>query len=1230
MQTPIEFSSKILRGQSDTTDYSLYRAGIEWDLTEPIVIESAEDFKSAPRWRDRLEPYHHQVKNLITFCRRLPVTLLADDVGLGKTISAGLIMSELISRERISNTLVVCPKLLGPQWQRELKEKFNIAAEIAIGRDLVSMAPENTGAIITTYNTARLYLEKAPEDRFQMLILDEAHKLRNLYGVEKPPQVAKRFRKALEDRRFQFVLMLTATPIQNRLWDLYSLVDLLTVARGHENPFGSEGMFVRKFIADGRDKARELKLDAQEEFRSIVYGYMSRIRRGDANLSFPERFAQMHSVSPTAGELELINVIAKPIQHLNVLVQISILQALTSSPEALSAQLQNMARKGSVPLDLAADVKAIVARMPPSAKLRGLATLIEQLKNEKPDGWRLVVFTSRLETQTTIQNFLESNGLKVGIINGASGPRNQETIARFWATPPDLRVIVSTEAGSEGVNLQIANVLVNYDLPWNPMIVEQRIGRVQRLNSQFAYVSIFNITLQGTFEEYIVGRLMQKLQMASHAIGDIEALLEGAAIGSDEDDLGSSFEERVLKLVLAALAGKDVERDAALTAESIEKAKIELEREQETIDTTLGDADGTEYVGPQAPTLPPISHSMDASQFVLGALKLFGIRLTPQRDGLYLAEGKSSREYIRLEDPSRSDLKSTLYAPGSPAFRRLTARITASGLHLIDDVDEEPIKHCEDLARQWIRDFGATLREAKVLSGTRKFDGNVLLRVRVTVAHDSYERLIEVPYTSESIDEEPTQEALTGPIKLVERPEDVGIDIAKLGEAAQADDAIAEFARFYLERREIEVGAAGSDERKRKKLEEDFTPRLDISMVGLQGTLYRHAQVRARYGFDSEATYESTLTIAPHARVLTNVPEFGFCSESGKAAPKDCLGVCEITGAEVLRHYLAKSEVTGRSALSEFTVVCTLSGKRILKDEAEQSAVSGKLVSHDLLQTSTLSGRRAEPAFFSRCAFTSAQLLSDEVAISEISDRPYRIDQQMRSNVTGKAGHSQEFTVCEETRQPIAKNEAETCDVTGKTVRAGILRRCEITNKRVLPSELECSIVTGQTALKSLFVESNISGLRLLPDEGIRSSKGHYCLRTEAQSCFWSDRLAHPEDIRVCAYSGLPIHSEYASSNTAPHLKALVELLDGVRRSANESQLWPEVELRLHEDIGGKCAVEAAIKSPAGHHLAVCAEVRKLLGIRANHTGFIYSLDDQSILGRVVQGKRQPSGWRRT
>src|SRR6266849_9087661 len=365
-----KLQTKNLRWAPGAAAYQLYRAAQEWDLVDPILIQDRQDLKFEHKWRDHIEPYRHQVQNLITFCRRLPVTLLADDVGLGKTISAGLVASELVARSRVSKILIVCPKLLGPQWQEELRTKFDIPSQIAIGRDLITAEAEETGAIITTYHSARLHLDAIPTDRFQMLVLDEAHKLRNLYGVENPPQVAKRFQKALEERRFRFVLMLTATPIQNRLWDLYSLVDLLTVARGHHNPFGSEGMFARKFIADKREEARRLKSDAREEFRSIVYGYMSRVRRGDAQLYFPDRVVQLHRVNPTPAELELIRVIAKPIQKLNRLAQISILQALTSSPHALMAQLTTMARNRTVPQDLAAAVCSIVGSMKISAKLK--------------------------------------------------------------------------------------------------------------------------------------------------------------------------------------------------------------------------------------------------------------------------------------------------------------------------------------------------------------------------------------------------------------------------------------------------------------------------------------------------------------------------------------------------------------------------------------------------------------------------------------------------------------------------------------------------------------------------------------------------------------------------------------------------------------------------------------------------------------------------------------------
>src|ERR1700730_15721891 len=313
------------------------------------------------------------------------------------------------------------------------------------------------------------------------------------------------------------------------------------------------------------------------------------------------------------------------------------------------AQLTNMARNGTVSPELAAAVCSIVGGMKTSAKLLGLGTLIDRLRRENTERWRMVVFTGRLETQTTIQAFLEDKGLKVGIINGTSGQRNQATLARFRKNPPECHVIVSTEAGSEGVNLQVANVLVNYDLPWNPMIVEQRIGRVQRLASDHAHVSIYNVTLRGTFEDYIVGRLMAKLQMAAHAIGDVEALMQGADVGDGDEDAGTSFEEQILKLVLATLAGKDVDKAAQLAEKSIEDAKTELEREENTISEMLGSMGGAEYVGPRAPILPDIPRSMEPRDFTLKALDALGVHVTAEPNGLYLAEENGGREYIRFE-----------------------------------------------------------------------------------------------------------------------------------------------------------------------------------------------------------------------------------------------------------------------------------------------------------------------------------------------------------------------------------------------------------------------------------------------------------------------------------------------------------------------------------------------------------------------------------------------------
>lgn len=1205
--------------------YKLYRAALEWDLIDPIVLEDRKDFKSEYRWHDLVDPYDHQVKNLITFCGRLPVTLLADDVGLGKTISAGLVASELISRGRVNKILIVCPKLLTDQWQEELKTKFNLPSVIAIGRELLDAeTPEEGGAVITTYHSARVYLDKLGQAGFQMLILDEAHKLRNLYGVANTPQVAKRFRQALADRLFKYVLMLTATPIQNRLWDLYSLVELLTVARGHENPFGSPGSFTRKFIANHRARVNHLKPEMAKEFQNIVYGYISRVRRGDAKLHFPERVVQLHQVDPSPDELQLIELIAKPIQELGVLAQISILQALISSPEALSTQLNTMAINNTIEPSLAADVRTVVSRISTTAKLEGLGVLIKQLRAKKPDHWRAVVFTTRRETQTSIQLFLEAQGITCGLINGDSGERNQEAIKRLKKNPPDVHVIISTEAGAEGVNLQAANVLVNYDLPWNPMVVEQRIGRIQRLASEHESVCIFNIVLRGTFEEYIVGRLIEKMQMASTAIGDVESLLEAAGMNDLEDTRVSSFEDQIRKLVVASLAGKDVEAATRKAEESIAKAKVTLKEEEKNIDTLLGGMGDATTTGPRSPKLPNQSRSMDLHTFVLSSLENLGAHITQDPSGVYISELGDQRQAIRFDSQDADlGLDSKLYASGMPAFESLVSKMAGNGWHLVEDTDQNSSIKIEEIADKWASSFNAVKGAVRIQDVWRCFRGVALTRVRATVAHDSYERLVEISCSPNDHRRNSGRPGLEVISNIIENPAAVGITNAQLVDKALLDEGINEFCRFYNERLEQELPATGDDLRKRKKIIDDLTPRLEITLVGLEGVVHREVAIQVFYKLSgSIVEYQSSLTIMPSSGEVITSPEMSTCSSTGTEAPRECLSQCEISGLTVLKHLLVKSETSGRLALLEHTVVCALTGKRVLSDEVEKSAITGHLVISKLLKTSTVSGKRAEPEFFGQCEFTSTEVLTNELAISQASGKWYRIDQELRSVVSGKTGHRQEFIFCEETKQPLLPLEAEKCEITAKIVMPGILEICVVSGKKVIPSELEKSALSGKKALKKFFVQSSISEALLLEDEAARSIAGKFCSPLETKLCVWSGKKFHPDDLRICQLTGLSIYVEYITTNGYTRLEPLINLLNNLIRKADRSDLWSAIETNAIKILDKKnCKVDAALLSPDSRHLAIFLEIKQLLGLKVRAAGLLYSIDDGLIVGRISVGR---------
>ncbi|OQX21487.1 MAG: hypothetical protein BWK80_33165, partial [Desulfobacteraceae bacterium IS3] len=278
-----------------------------------------------------------------------------------------------------------------------------------------------------------------------------------------------------------------------------------------------------------------------------------------------------------------------------------------------------------------------------------------------------------------------------------------------------------------------------------------------------------------------------------------------------------------------------------------------------------------------------------------------------------------------------------------------------------------------------------------------------------------------------------------------------------------------------------------------------------------------------------------------------------------------------------------------------------------------------------------ITGTIALKHLLAQCEFTKAKVLNTELAVSEVSGRRYRRDEQMSSVISGKRGHKSEFLIFYETRQPLLFSEAEQCEVSGNYVKKGILEQCEVSQKRVLPSELARCAVTGKRVLKKFLVISSLSETRFLEEIAIRSATEKYCTPVEAKPCSWSGRKCHPDDLRVCnLIGGLSIHFEYATTGNNPRLQSLIDLLNGMNRTANNREIWNDLTIKIAEILGrGKeqCRVESAILSPDGQSLAVCSEVRTWFGFKVRQAGFVYSISNKSVIGKVVQGQRTSEGW---
>ncbi|QDU66324.1 DEAD/DEAH box helicase [Engelhardtia mirabilis] len=1156
--------------------FELHLAACEWDMDPAILINGPADIQARVHWQDVLEPFEHQIQNLITFCRRAPVALLADDVGLGKTISAGLILSELRVRGKVNRTLIVVPKaVLLDQWKGELYERFAIDSTTARGAQLdVALRDRSIDVVITTYDSARNRLSRIEDGAFDMLILDEAHKLRNLHGVSNPPRTAVEFQRVLRERMFRYVLMLTATPIQNRLWDLYSLVDLLTAAKGHENPLGGPDAFFHDYIADTRSSARQLEPRSKVKFRRILGEYMVRTRRADAKLVFPPRRLRVLPCDGTPGESALFSLVGEVIGGLNGLQQSSVAQALMSSPRALATQLQNMADRGSVSVKDATRAAAIASQIEQTSKERVLVQLVAQLQSEGPD-WRLVIFTGRKETQDAIGEVLGRtlDPRQVGFIRGGRHSENQRAIAGYVSDPPTVSVLISTDAGTEGLNLQAGNVLVNFDLPWNPMVLEQRIGRVQRLGSKHAEVVILNLVLKGSVEEKVVARLVEKLAVIADSIGDIEGILDGMdSGGGDEEPLVRKINE----LVVGSLRGRDVEASLRSIQASIDRAKEIYEREKAAVEENLGRLDSMHDEGPPRPTLTPVEPRLDTKTFVTRALEAGEGTLEYAEHGrlVYRRRGYAPEEVVFERPGSRGWVapaiaggpRVSVYLPGQPAFEKLGEIWRRRAQHAVYDHRSIDEGLCADAARTWLAKFGRDLEfHSIVINGTgSSFQGKVVVRAAVSVAHDKYEKLIEVAIEPPGIEAPPSGDG----VGIIDEPIDLAADVVQgemlevaVLQGIEIDTDIGNFATFYVDRMDEEVERSGGDPALEQLHRDSLTPRVSTKVVGATGALQNLVNVQARFDFDKQE-YLQELRIAPALGRVVRAPEPRQCEESGRVLPSTCIGECEVTGKSVRRSLLETSLCSGRQALSSLFDCCEVTGVRLLPDELGRSSYSGKVADLRLLQDSATSGRSGLAEEMVRCEITGAVVLLDEILKSEVSGRQFRADEGARGGAADLLGHRSEFVECAASGKRILPQEAVTSDVSGRTFdrsiavkseRSGRLggpdeqATCRATKRTLLIDEVEECMVTHELVDRELLAPSSISGTRCrkdilqkcersgvagLPSELERSAVSNLLVdKRLLKASEMSGQLALADELEPCSVTGdLLLPSELAES----------------------------------------------------------------------------------------------------
>jgi len=490
-----------------------------------------------------VEPFWHQIETVRKVLRQFRGrVLLADEVGLGKTIEAGMVLKEYALRGMADRVLVVTPASLVGQWHEELGRKFGLefATTYDAGVRDDPAAFWSQPRIIASIATARRreHLDLLASQSFDLVVVDEAHHLRDR---------ASAGWKLIDALQKRFLLMLSATPVQNDLVELYNLLTLL-----------KPGIFktLKEFRATYMTPGKPRQPANPDALRQLMRGAMIRNTRAVVALKLPHRHATTIRVEPGRDEREAYAGLVEAARRLasdnggagrQRLVLHHLLAAGGSSPAAAAKAIERI-REAHPREAIWKDLAKRYAALASGAKEAAFMGLLERNPVEKK-----LVFVNARRTIEHLARRLESAGIAFDRFDGSmSGPEKDTAIARFR---DDVPVLLCTQSGGEGRNIQFCNTLINYDLPWNPMAIEQRIGRIDRIG-QNREVFIFNLVTLGTIEEQLLGLLEEKIAMFELVVGEV-----GAILGSLEEE--RDFSDQVLE---AWLEATDADRDAAIAA----------------------------------------------------------------------------------------------------------------------------------------------------------------------------------------------------------------------------------------------------------------------------------------------------------------------------------------------------------------------------------------------------------------------------------------------------------------------------------------------------------------------------------------------------------------------------------------------------------------------------------------------------------------------------------------